>query len=265
MTGITSNIMQLLFNPSLSYIWGIVTAAIAGSFINMLISRYPQTLETGNSLLAFSSPASHCDHCRTKLRVWHLIPIISYLALKGRCSFCNKTISKLNICTELIAVCLAIISIWCIGYYSPACLIFIFICIALSIIDFQHKLLPDFLTLGGMWLGIILSALGYGITLQAAVLGAAGLYILSASIAVLYKLIRKRDGLGLGDCKLLAMLGAWLGFMNATHALLIAVCIALAYSATLLLRKQMRVNDVISFGPFLAMGGVIMLLWQLKI
>lgn len=247
----------------------VLFAALAGSVINMLVYRYPIMIhadeKTAHTPFNLFWPPSHCPHCNTRLRLYHLIPLISYLCLRGRSHCCRTPIGRRYIGVEITCVALCLLALWrqpnhVIGTSILTCYL-----IALTVIDFQHKLLPDGLTLTGLWLGLLISLSSWPTTPVQAILGAAGAYSIMWLVGQSYLWCRGRIGLGQGDYKMLAMLGAWLGISQIFNALLIGVCIALLYAGILLLRGRIKSHQEIPLGPFLAIGGLITLYFGTQI
>jgi leader peptidase (prepilin peptidase) / N-methyltransferase len=253
-------ISNLLLQPHVAYLLNILLAACAGSFITLLVARYPAA-ENKSILAVLSYPRSHCPSCLVPIKIWHLLPILSYIFLRGKCASCRQSFGIEYFAIELAALLCGLLVCLHSQTFDPRLLCFSLLCLALASIDYKTQLLPDFLTVGGIWLGLLLSACGFGIALDAAVLGAAAMYCLGVSVELLYKLVRRRDGLGRGDSKLLALFAAWLGFNAAAHALLVGVILALIVSLGLLLFKKMSYNQPISFGPFLVFGALAVLFY----
>ena len=257
-----THLISLLYQPAVADSLNILLAICGGSFITMLVSRYPQAIAAGNPVLpALCWPGSHCQNCKTSLRWWHLLPIVSYVLLSGRCHACKTKFGLDYFAIELAALLLGLLL--CLYYqaFEPRVLAFTLICLALAIIDFKIQILPDFLTLGGIWLGLICSALGFGIPIADAVVGAALFYCAGVAIELAYKFLRGRDGLGRGDSKLMAMFAVWLGVQASLYALLIGVSLALVYSLSLLCLRKISYNQAISFGPFLIIGALLVLFY----
>jgi leader peptidase (prepilin peptidase) / N-methyltransferase len=255
-----NQVLYMLSNPALAYSLNILLALCFGSFITLLVARFSvQECESGTLFLSLCRPRSHCPSCLRSIKIRHLLPVISYLLLRGRCASCKTAFGMQYLAIELSALLLGLLVCMHSRMFDPALLAFVLICLALAIIDFKTQMLPDFLTLGGIWLGLILSAFGIGVPLVSAVIGAAVIYCLGVSVELIYKLVRKRDGLGRGDSKLLALFAVWLGLQGALHALLVGVLLALLVSLYLLLTKKMRYDQPISFGPFLVVGALAVL------
>ena len=257
-----NDIANMLLNPALAYSLNILLATCAGSFITMLTTRYPVAITQNKSIFnALCYPRSRCLNCQETIKFWNLLPIISYVVLRGRCAGCKSKFGLHYLAIELAALLLGLLLCLHGQAFEPRLLAFSMICLALAIIDYNNQLLPDFLTLGGIWLGLICSALGFGVSIAEAVLGAAFFYCCGVAIELTYKFIRRRDGLGRGDSKLLALFAVWLGINATAYALLIGVTLALICSLGLLFMRKISYNQAISFGPFLIIGALLVLFY----
>jgi leader peptidase (prepilin peptidase)/N-methyltransferase len=227
-----------------------------GSFLNVVISRLPKE----KSLLL---PASHCPKCKHKLKWIHNIPVFSYFYLKAKCAFCHKKISFVYPLVELLSGAACVFLYLHFGFdrlFIETSLFSLFL-IALVFIDFEHQLLPDELTLLLLWLGLLLSILP-GFTEPAdAIIGAAAGYFSLWFIAKMYEFVTKREGMGYGDFKLLAALGAWAGWQALPWIVLIAALLGSAVAITLVLLKKANAKTAIAFGPYLAIAGWVVLIW----
>jgi leader peptidase (prepilin peptidase) / N-methyltransferase len=252
---------------------------IIGSFLNVVIARYPQMLqrrwradcreflelavETGGPAFNLAWPGSQCPHCRHALPLWHNIPLISYLALRGRCGFCQDKISWQYPLVEVLTALCAMAIFLKFGWQWQALAVWLLSCnlIVLSGIDWKTQILPDELTLSFLWIGLLLNTNSTFTTLTDAVTGAVIGYILLWSVAYLFKIIRKKPGMGNGDFKMLAMIGAWLGLISMLHVLIIGIFLSLVVNLSLLLFKKIRYHQTLPFGPWLAMGAWL-ILWS---
>lgn len=260
-------------HPSLTLFTIFLFGAVIGSFLNVVIYRYPIMLEREwnadaiaqlnlqlpqkNSQLNLCTPRSHCIHCKKTLPFWLNIPIFSYLFLRGKCFFCKAKISPRYVLVELLTAALSVFIIFHYGITAQAAalLIFTYTLITLSFIDFQHQFLPDTMTLSLLWFGLLLSTQQLFISSTQAIVGAVVGYLFLWSIAKLYILLRKKEGMGLGDCKMLAMIGAWVGAFSLLNVLLISALLALIVSFILILCKKHERENLIPFGPFIAIAG----------
>lgn len=266
----------ILFLQSHLIITLVLTALIGlviGSFLNVAIYRYPIMLhnqwraecleflnmppEKDKPAFNLALPRSHCPHCKHTITFWQNIPLLSYLFLLGKCAHCQKAISPLYFMIELLSAVLACLVVWTFGITTQTAfaLIFTWALIAMSAIDFHEHLLPDDLTLSLLWVGLFSAAFNIFTTPKLAILGALVGYLVLWGVAKLFKAIRQKDGMGFGDFKMLAMLGAWVGINALLNVLLTAVILALVVSIPLLFLKKLTKGNPIPFGPFLAVAG----------
>lgn len=214
-------------------------------------------------------PRSACPHCGAPITAAQNIPVLSYLLLKGKCARCSARISPRYPLVEIATAVLSALVAWKFGFtwYTAAALVLTWALIALSVIDLDHQLLPDDITLPLLWLGLLLSlaptipGLGLPIDPQSALIGAAAGYLSLWSVYQLYKLLTKKEAMGYGDFKLFAALGAWLGWQMLPLIILLSAFTGAAVGmASIALRG--RDKDIpISFGPYLAAAGWIALMW----
>lgn len=259
---------------SLSFIVGL----LVGSFLNVVVYRLPLQLqgawrresldflgmapEVDAPKINLVFPASRCPSCATPIKPWQNIPVISYLLLKGRCRSCATPISLQYPLLEFICGLLTLTAIYVFGLTTSGLLavLFTWILIALTGIDFNHRLLPDTLTLPLLWIGLVANINGLFTDLPSAVIGAAAGYLSLWSVFWLFKLVTGKDGMGYGDFKLLAALGAWLGWQQLPLIILLS-SLAGAIIGTLAIVIQGRDRQsAIPFGPYLAIAGWVALL-----
>lgn len=235
--------------------------ALVGSFLNVVILRLPNE----NESIVF--PASHCPKCKTPLHWYENIPILSYLFLRGKCSHCKVSISFQYPLVELAMALLSAALMYRYGLSVEFAGLFVFIAalLVIIVIDIHHQIIPDVISLPGIVLGFVFSFLSSSLTWQSSligiVLGGGVLY----SIALLYFLIRKIDGMGGGDIKLLAMIGAWLGWQSLPF-----VIFASSFSGTIVgliaMGYQKKGGHTrIPFGPFLSIAALIYLFFSSEI
>ncbi len=232
--------------------------AIVGSFLNVVILRLPKE----NQSIVF--PASHCPSCQKTLRWYENIPILSYLFLLGRCSHCKTTISLQYPVVELLMGVLSIALFHRFGFSLTTGGYFIF-CAALLVIiwiDLHHQIIPDVISLPGIVLGFLFSFFNQTVSWQESliglIIGGGVLYLIS----LLYYLLRKQEGMGGGDIKLLAMLGAFLGYTSLPFIIFASSLTgAVIGIPTLLLEKKGR-NTRIPFGPFLSLAALVYLFFK---
>ena len=253
-----------------------------GSFLNVVVYRLPLMMERDwkiechefleldppkiePSLLAInlSTPPSACPNCGHKIRFWENIPVISYLLLKAKCSSCKTSISIQYPAVELITGIASLITAYTFGVsiQTMAALIFTWVLIALTLIDLKKQLLPDSLTLPLLWLGLFISFFDLYTDLKSSVIGAMAGYLILWSVYQLFKLLTKKEGMGFGDFKLLAALGAWAGFTYLPQIILISSVVGSIAGITMLVIGKTKQQQPIPFGPYLAVAGWIALLW----
>ncbi len=266
-------------------IWIAVAALfglLVGSFLNVVINRLPVMMEREwkrqcRALLAGEDapadadeapfnlvrPASACPECGAPIRAWQNIPVISWLWLRGRCANCGKSISWQYPLVELASAGLVGLAAWHFGPTALALAVFLFswALLAASVIDLKTQLLPDVFTLPLLWLGLLLPILlpDYHLSLTEAVLGAVFGYLALWSVYWLFKLLTGKEGMGFGDFKLLAALGAWLGWQMLPLVILLSALVGsiVGVAMILVLRHDRRIP--IPFGPYLAMAGLLAL------
>ena len=204
-------------------------------------------------------PRSHCVHCKKPLRLRDNIPLISFILLRGHCYNCHQKISFIYPFVEMFAAFLTVISFIHYGFslQAVAASILSYALIVLFFIDVKHQLLPNNITIPILWLGLVLNIWNTFTIPTDAILGAAAAYLILWLPSHFYAIIRKRQGMGHGDFKMFAMLGAWFGAITAINILLLAIVIALASGIVLLFFKKMRRGTPMPFGPFLAIGGLV--------
>lgn len=272
-------LIEILQQPTLAIGCAFVFGLLIGSFLNVVILRMPARLEwqwrrDSRELLELDESdaapppgivveRSFCPKCAHRLGAFDNIPLISFLALRGRCRFCRAPISWQYPAVELLTGLAFAACAWHFGpdWQAFSALVFTGILIALAGIDLRTQLLPDQLTYPLLWLGLLLSTVTVFVDPAGAVIGAAVGYLSLWSVYWAFKLLTGKEGMGRGDFKLLAALGAWCGIKGVLPIVLIsAVLGALIGSAWLLLRGRDRATPI-PFGPYLAVAGWIQLLW----
>jgi leader peptidase (prepilin peptidase) / N-methyltransferase len=251
---------------------------LIGSFLNVVIYRLPKMMqrESDNYVAAESGlelphtdrfnlmvPRSACPHCGHQITALENIPIVSYLALRGKCIACKAPISIRYPLVETATGVLAALLIWHFGsgWAGLSSLVFLFALVAMTGIDADTQLLPDDLTYPLLWAGLLVNLNGTFVPLRDAVIGAAAGYLALWSIYWLFKLATGKEGMGYGDFKLLAALGAWLGWtMLPTIILLSSVVGALIGIGMIVFAKRGR-DKPMPFGPYLAIAGLVALLY----
>lgn len=251
----------------------VILGLIVGSFLNVVIYRLPKMMEQewhhnclelqgkeipAETSISLSQPRSSCPHCGHKIKALENIPVISYLLLKGRCSACRSPISMRYPLVEALTGALIGLTSWQFGYttFTLFAWVFVFALIALTFIDFDTQLLPDDITLPLMWLGLLFN-LNHGFTdLKSAVIGAMAGYLVLWTVFWLFKLIRGKEGMGYGDFKLLAAIGAWFGWQLLPAVILLSSTLGAFIGIALMIATKRSKDVPIPFGPFLAIGGI---------
>lgn len=270
MTEVLSGLPLLVF----SFIFGL----LVGSFLNVVAYRLPLQLQSAwrresldflgmepepdTSRLNLVFPASRCPSCEAPIKAWQNIPVVSYLILKGRCHSCSTPISIQYPTLELLSGLLTMAAIYTFGLTSAGILavLFIWILIALTGIDCNHRLLPDTLTLPLLWLGLLVNVGGTFTDLSSAVIGAVAGYLCLWSVFWLFKLVTGKDGMGYGDFKLLAALGAWVGWQQLPLIILLSSLTGAVIGALGIIIRGRDKQASIPFGPYLSVAGFITLL-----
>ena len=230
--------------------------AVVGSFLNVCIRRIP----AGESLVF---PASHCPKCNHSIRFYDNIPIISFLLLRGRCRNCRESISLQYPLVELLTAIMALLLFWKFGLTLKFLFSFLFACVLIIItfIDLEHQIIPDVLTLPGIPVFFLAAVFAMGVSPLEAVLGVLiGGGILYA-IAFGYELITKREGMGGGDIKLLAMLGAFFGWKSLFFILLVSSFLGAIVGISVMLIKGKDMKYAVPFGPFLSLAALACIFW----
>lgn len=264
-----------------------VLGLIVGSFLNVVIVRIPVMLERrwreqcheflgpqtseatatgpegGAARFDLATPASHCPHCGHRITALENVPVLSFLWLRGKCSACGRPISWRYPLVELLTALLSVVVVWHFGFtvITAGALLLTWCLIALAVIDYDTQLLPDGLTLPLLWTGLLFNLVGERVPVHAAVIGAAAGYLALWTVYQVFRLLTGKEGMGYGDFKLLAALGAWLGWQSLPLVVLLAsVFGALTGGAFILLFGRDR-RLPIPFGPFLCAAGWTALLW----
>lgn len=282
----TEMLEYLQYNPLLFACLIALLGLMVGSFLNVVIYRYPKMLnsqwknecceflseqsknfsspfnEKEEKTFNLSSPGSHCTHCQHAIPFYHNIPLISWLLLKGQCAFCK---TKISIRYPLIEGLTGILSFSCaihfgVGLQSMFILFLLWSLIALSLIDYDTQLLPDDITLPILWLGLAGSFFTFSLVdTQTALLGAMFGYGFLWIVFHLFRLVTGKEGMGYGDFKLFALLGAWQGWEMLPAILLISTFVGAIIGVGLILLKKKDTSKPIPFGPYLSIAGLITL------
>ncbi|MFK5914797.1 MAG: A24 family peptidase [Woeseiaceae bacterium] len=279
---------DLIFFVSTVFILGL----LVGSFLNVVIYRLPvifkrewrkdccQYLEenykakiqldiTDEPTEPFNlvKPDSTCPSCGHIIRAWENIPVLSYLFLKAKCSNCQSPISIRYPLVELFSAILAGLCAWHFGFSIEgfAAVLLSWALITLALIDYDTQYLPDQITLPFLWLGLILNLDNTFTDINSSIVGAIAGYLSLWSVHHLFKLITKKEGMGYGDFKLLALLGAWLGWQYLPMIIILSSLVGSVIGISLILFKKHQRDIPIPFGPYLAIAGWIALLWGSQI
>jgi leader peptidase (prepilin peptidase)/N-methyltransferase len=269
-------------SPGLFYFSVVFIGLSVGSFLNVVAYRLPKMMERDwkrechefleleppqteddEKKFNLATPASACPQCGHKLRAWENIPVISYIFLKARCSSCGTRISMQYPAVELITAIASLLAAYTFGatIQTVAALFFTWALITLTLIDLKTQLLPDSITLPLLWLGILLSLFDVFTDLTSSVIGVMAGYIILWSVYQLFKLLTGKEGMGFGDFKLLAALGAWVGYSYLPQIILVSSVVGSVFGIGMLIIGKTRQQQPIPFGPYLAVAGWIALLW----
>lgn len=270
-------------NPVFLVAIAVIFGLIVGSFLNVVIYRLPVMMEgewtrqcaellevdlpdkaaNEDDVFNLAVPNSHCPKCKHEIGVLENIPVISWLVQKGRCRHCQAPISSRY---PIIESATALVSALVVAYFgftwlTLAALVFAWSLIVLTMIDVDHQLLPDDITLPLLWLGLAVNSFGLITPLADAVWGAMAGYLLLWGVYWLFKLLTGKEGMGYGDFKLLAALGAWMGWQALPMIILLSSLVGAVIGLGLILVRGRDRNIPIPFGPYLAGAGLLSLLW----
>jgi len=255
---------------------------LLGSFFNVVIYRLPKMMEATwkhecKLLLSevddaeevtppqfnLAIPNSHCPRCNAPVKAWQNIPVLSYVMLRGRCASCKAPIGIRYPIVECVTALLTIFPLLMFGFtpYAFAAILFSWILLILTVIDIDHQLLPDQLTLPLIWLGLLFNSITGSIPLHDAVWGAMAGYLSLWSVFWLFKLLTGKEGMGYGDFKLLAALGAWLGWQYLPLIILLSSVVGAVFGGAVMMLKRSDSSTPMPFGPYLAGAGWIALFW----
>jgi leader peptidase (prepilin peptidase)/N-methyltransferase len=254
---------------------------VVGSFLNVVVYRLPIIMErtwsrecrqhlgedvaTGDQAETFNllSPASRCPNCKHRVSAIENIPVISYLFLRGRCSECGTAISLRYPAVEIATAVLSVVTALHFGYslQTLAALAFTWALVPLFLIDFDHQLLPDSITLPLLWAGLVISLFDLFVDSGTSITGAVAGYLSLWSIYHLFKLVTGKEGMGFGDFKLLAAIGAWVGWQALPVVILFSSVVGAVIGILLILVRGRDHSQPMPFGPFLAAAGWMTLLW----
>jgi len=268
---------QLAWLPVIPGLWCVIAAVVGlciGSFLNVVIHRLPKMLEQGwadqcaelagneppeRPAYNLFAPRSACPHCGHGIGALENVPVVSYLLLRGRCKHCAKPISARYPLVEITAAAFGVAAAWHFGptYQSIAVAGLLWVLLALSAIDIDTQLLPDNLTLPLLWAGLIVNAFGLLVPLPDALWGAVAGYLVLWAVYWLFKLVTGKEGMGYGDFKLLAALGAWLGWQMLPVIILFSSVVGAVVGILMIVLRGRDRTIPIPFGPYLAGAGVL--------
>jgi len=266
-------------NSTIYIIVASLLGLLVGSFLNVVIHRLPIMMEmdwreqcasltsTGNTEKTTKynliTPRSACPHCQKSIAAWHNIPIISFLMLGGRCKECKASISWRYPAVESMSALLVGLAAYKFGFSlnTLAASTFVLAILTLTFIDLDTQLLPDDITLPLLWLGLLFNLNGGFTNIQSAIVGAAAGYLVLWSLYWLFKLITGKDGMGYGDFKMLAAIGAWFGWTMLPAVILLSSIAGSIIGIGLMAFAKKGRNTAIPFGPYLALGGIAALFW----
>ena len=268
--------IELLANPAVFAMAAGLLGLIVGSFLNVVIHRLPKMMEAdwqcqcaelrgeappAVETLTLATPRSRCPHCGHGITAMENIPVFSWLALRGKCSACKAPVSIRYPLVEAVTGLLSAYAAWHFGFGMQAAgaILFIWAMIALTGIDFDTQLLPDSITLPLVWLGLLFNLFGTYTSLSSAVIGAMAGYLSLWSVYWGFKLATGKEGMGYGDFKLLAAIGAWLGWQMLPVTILLSSLVGAIVGVGLIVLAKRGRNVPIPFGPYLAAAGLLAL------
>ncbi len=275
-----NNLTQFSFdNPQLVSVVIIILSLCVGSFLNVVIHRLPIILNSEWTNLSkeylnikveptkiaynLSQPRSTCPKCKSIIKPWHNIPVLSYLWLRGKCATCQTSISIRYPLVEAITALLSYLIYYNFGLTASFfCGVLLCWClIALTMIDFDTQLLPDQITLPLIWLGLIVNIFEVFSPLDVSVLSAVGAYVFLWCFVRLFKLITGKDGMGEGDFKLFSAFGAWFGYQSLPLILVLSSFVGAIIGIIILKASNKDTDQPLAFGPYLCMAAYIYLLY----
>lgn len=273
-------VQYLAANPPVLLTFAGLLGLAVGSFLNVVIHRLPKMMEHDwrsqcaeilddaappeqRPAYNLVVPRSRCPNCDHPITALENVPVVSYVALRGRCSDCGWRIPLRYPAIELLTALLSVMVIWNFGLTVQAggALLLTWALVALSVIDFDTQYLPDSITLPFLWLGLAFNVTGTYTSTQASVIGAIAGYLTLWSVFHLFRLVTGKEGMGYGDFKLLALLGAWLGWSALPLIVLLSSIVGAVIGVALISMRGHDKNIPIPFGPYLAIAGWIALMW----
>ncbi len=270
--------LEIVSDPSVLLPAAALLGVVVGSFLNVVIHRLPQMLDRqwreqcaelrGEAApqvepLGLALPASHCPKCGAAIRAIDNIPLLSYAWLRGRCRSCHARISPRYPVVEALTGALTLWSAWRFGFsaQTAGAWILLWSLVALAFIDLDTQLLPDTVTLPLLWAGLTFNLWGTFSELHSAVIGAIAGYVALWAVYWLFKMATGKEGMGHGDFKLLAALGAWMGWKVLPAVIFLSSVVGAAVGIALILAARHGRNVPIPFGPYLAAAGALALVW----
>lgn len=272
--------LEYLQNTALFAAIAAILGLIVGSFLNVVIHRLPIMLERAwrsqcaellgtaadtadDAPFNLATPRSRCPSCGHTIRAVENIPVLSYLWLRGRCSACGARIPARYPVIETVTALLSAVVAWHFGFgwQAAGALLLTWGLITLSVIDIDHQLLPDAITLPLLWLGLAFSLFDVFVDSRTGIIGALAGYLSLWTVYHVFRLVTGKEGMGYGDFKLLALLGAWMGWQALPGIILLSSLVGAVAGISLVLIRGRDRNLPIPFGPYLAAAGWIMLLW----
>ena len=274
--------MDLFLFAAPGSLWPTLAAGLfgllIGSFLNVVIYRMPKMMErefdnacaencgkepVHTDQFTLSVPRSACPSCGHKITALENLPVVSYLALGGKCSACKAPISRRYPTIELVSGLLAALLVWRFGsgWTGLGIVAFGFLLLAMTFIDLDTQFLPDDLTYPLLWLGLLVNLDGAIVPLREAVIGAVAGYMVLWTVNALYKLVRKHDGMGNGDFKLLGALGAWMGWQMLPAIILLSSAVGALIGIVMIVLRKQDSQTKIPFGPYLTGAGLLAMLY----
>lgn len=268
--------------PSVYLSFSILLGLMVGSFLNVVSYRLPHMLKTCyeqdcREFLKLPSPPintrprtfnllfprSHCPHCQHAIAAYDNLPVLSYCLLRGRCRHCQHTIHWQYPVVELVCAILTFLVTWQFGWQliTLGLLLLTWNLIAITVIDIKHLLIPDEMSMSFLWLGLLINLNGTLVPLPDAILGATFGYLSLWSIYWGFKLLTGKEGMGYGDFKLTALLGAWFGWQQLPLIIFLSAFIGLFFGLYHILIKKQSKDTPFAFGPFISLAGIVAMIW----
>lgn len=272
--------LQLLAeSPALWLLSCTLLGLVVGSFLNVVINRLPVIMEsqwrsectallegtepTEPERFGIAYPASHCPSCKSPLKFWHNIPVLSYALLRGRCAACQ---TRISLQYPIVELCAAGLALWAAAHFgfgmqAVAAIGLAWALLTLTVIDAKTQLLPDVIVLPLMWAGLLVNLFELYVPLADAVIGAMAGYMSLWLIFHAFRLLTGKEGMGFGDFKLFAALGAWMGWQQLPWIILASSVVGAVVGIALMVSKRLNQGQPIPFGPYLAAAGWLAMLY----